>query len=68
MKRNESNADRMLRVVLGGVFFIASLMLSGVWAMVATVLGIVMLATAVVGFCPLYTLVGLNTCPAEQRA
>ena len=32
-----------------------------VWAWV----GVVPLATAAIGFCPLYPLVGLNTCPAK---
>jgi hypothetical protein len=31
-------------------------------------IGIVPLGTALVGFCPLYPLLGINTCPAAPRA
>lgn len=68
MKLNESNLDRIIRLVLAVVFFVlAFAVLGGVWAIVAGVLGVVMLATAAVGFCPLYALFGINTCPLDQR-
>ncbi|MDX2005548.1 MAG: DUF2892 domain-containing protein [Meiothermus sp.] len=68
MKLNESNTDRIIRVVLAVVFFVLAFgPLSGIWAVVAGVLGVVMLGTAAVGFCPLYALFGINTCPVDQR-
>ena len=68
MKLNESNTDRIIRLVLAIVFFVlAFTMLSGVWSIVAGVLGVVMLGTAAIGFCPLYALFGINTCPVDQR-
>ena len=30
-------------------------------------IGIVPLATGLVGFCPLYRILGINTCPLSQR-
>jgi len=56
---NEGTADRAIRVVIG----IALLSLTMVgphtpWGY----LGLVPLATGILGFCPLYRLVGMNTC------
>jgi Inner membrane protein YgaP-like, transmembrane domain len=62
MKRNEGNLDRVLRVVLGLVLL--SLVFVGPqtsWGWV----GIIPLATGLVGFCPLYRILGLNTCPLK---
>lgn len=59
MKANEGSLDRVIRVLAGAV--ILSLALVGPhtpWGYV----GIVPLLTGLVGFCPLYTLLGINTC------
>ena len=64
MKTNEGSLDRVLRVVVGLVLL--GLTLSGnigVWGWI----GVVPLATGAVGMCPLYTLLGLNTCPAQRK-
>ncbi len=63
MKRNEGNLDRVLRVVLGLVLL--SLVFIGPqtpWGWV----GIIPLATGLVGFCPIYRILGLNTCPLKN--
>lgn len=56
MKRNMSNTDRIVRVVVAALF--AYLYFSGAVAgtlgIVLVVLGAVFLLTAVVAFCPLY--------------
>ncbi|MCU0397587.1 MAG: DUF2892 domain-containing protein [Cyclobacteriaceae bacterium] len=68
MKKNMGNADRIIRVVLAVIF--AALYFSGTvtgtLGIVLVVLGAVFLLTSLISFCPLYTLVGLNTCPKEQ--
>jgi hypothetical protein len=65
MKKNMGTADRVIRIVLAVVF--AALYFTGIvtgtWALVLLVLGGIFLLTSLVGFCPLYTLVGVNTCP-----
>jgi len=63
MKVNESNADRIIRAVLGVVLLFLGFggMLAGTWAIVAEVLGAIMLLTAAIGFCPLYTLFKFST-------
>lgn len=65
MKRNESGLDRILRLVLAVVFFVVAFAVvspSSILGVICIVLGAVMLITAAVGFCPLYRLVGMNTC------
>ncbi|MEQ1689454.1 MAG: DUF2892 domain-containing protein [Sphingopyxis sp.] len=59
MPCNEGNMDRTLRVLLG-VILIALVFVGPhtVWGWV----GVVPLLTGIFGFCPLYRLVGINTC------
>lgn len=63
MKRNMSNTDRIVRVVVAALF--AYLYFSGTVAgtlgIVLVVLGAVFLLTAVVAFCPLYAPFKLST-------
>ena len=61
---NEGTLDRTIRVVLG--IALLSLVFVGPKSMLGLI-GLVPLATGVVGFCPLYRLVGLNTCPTARR-
>ncbi len=62
MKSNVGGIDKMLRIA-AGVALIAWALLGGpVWAWI----GVVPLATGLFNFCPLYTLIGLNTCPVKK--
>ena len=56
MKRNLSNIDRIIRVVLTALFgwLYFSGIVTGTLGIVLLVLGAVFLLTAVVAFCPLY--------------
>lgn len=58
MNRNVGRIDQWLRIVLG-IALIAWAVLGGPgWAWV----GVVPLATGLVRFCPLYRLLGIDTC------
>lgn len=61
-------ADRLIRVLIAIVFFVLffTKTVSGTLGIVLVVLGTVFVLTSLVSFCPLYTLVGLNTCPAKK--
>ena len=61
---NEGTLDRTIRVVLG--IALLSLVFIGPKSMLGLI-GLVPLATGIVGFCPLYRLVGLNTCPMPRK-
>jgi hypothetical protein len=63
MKTNVGTLDRIARVVLGLVLIALTLTGAiGVWGWI----GVVPLATAVFGFCPAYTLLGVSTCPMKK--
>jgi hypothetical protein len=60
--KNLSNLDRGIRAILAVVLLVlGSVVLTGTLSVVAYVLAVVMLLTAVVGFCPLYKLLGIST-------
>lgn len=58
-KRNEGNLDRGLRILAGLILIgLAATGTVGVWGWI----GVIPLATGLMGWCPLYNLIGLNTC------
>ena len=60
--KNESSLDRIVRVVLAVVFYIlGAYVFMGTLSVVFYVLALVMLLTAITGFCLLYKLFGINT-------
>jgi hypothetical protein len=62
MKTNVGGIDKILRIG-AGVALVAWAALGGpVWAWI----GVVPLATGLTGFCPLYPLLGMNTCPMKK--
>jgi hypothetical protein len=63
MKRNMSNTDRIVRVVLAAVFAYLYFggLVTGTLGMLLLVLGAVFLLTAVVAFCPLYAPFKIST-------
>jgi hypothetical protein len=65
MHTNEATWDRAARVVLG-IALLALTVLGPhtLWGLV----GLVPLITGLVGFCPLYRLAGVSTCPAAADA
>jgi Protein of unknown function (DUF2892) len=67
MKKNMGTADRIIRVLLAAVFsyLYFSGTVTGTIGIVLLVLGGVFVATSLISFCPLYTLVGLSTCPRK---
>ena len=68
MKKNMGSFDRIIRIALAVV--ISVLYFTGI---VTGTLGIVLMAfsavfvlTSLVGFCPLYTLLGFSSCPSKK--
>jgi hypothetical protein len=69
MKKNMGSADRMIRIVVA--IILAALYFTGT---VTSTLGIVLVViagvftlTSVISFCPLYSIVGLSTCPVQKN-
>ncbi len=64
MVRNIGNLDRIIRIVAG--LALVSLVFVGPqtpWGW----LGLVLIGTAAIGWCPPYALLGLSTCSAPSR-
>jgi hypothetical protein len=63
MKTNEGGTDRALRAIAGvALLGLAATGVIGAWGWI----GVVPLATAAIGWCPLYTALGLNTCGLKR--
>lgn len=63
MKGNVGGYDRWLRIVVGVI--IVSFTIVGpqsVWGWV----GVIPMLTGFLGYCPVYTLFGINTCPVDN--
>jgi hypothetical protein len=60
MEKNMASWDRILRVILGVIFVVLAVQKGGAWWILG-VLGIIFILTSIVGFCPVYKIVGLKT-------
>ncbi len=58
MKMNEHNIDRVIRVVLALVLAGAALYFQSI---ILGVIALVPLLTGLIGFCPLYSMIGMST-------
>lgn len=64
MKTNVGGIDRILRVTVGAALVVAATTgVIGLWGYI----GIVPVLTGLFRFCPVYPLLGLNTCPMKDR-
>ena len=63
MKSNVGGIDKILRIVAGvGLIGATAAGALPVWGYI----GIVPLATGLMGWCPAYPLLGMNTCPMKK--
>jgi hypothetical protein len=63
MKQNVHNIERVIRIIVG--LGLISLVFAGpqsVWGWI----GVVPLATGILGWCPPYSLLGINTCGTKK--
>lgn len=68
MKKNIGTLDRVLRFILafivgGGIIFVDSVILQAVMAVVS----LFILFQALAGWCFLYALLGISTCPVDLK-
>lgn len=62
MKKNIGKLDKTLRVLLGIVIILFGANNNSVWG----IMGIIPIITAQIGVCPLYSILGISTCPRVQ--
>jgi hypothetical protein len=69
MKPNVGGIDRIGRIVVGIVLLVVGMAapISAMWQTVALVVAAIALITAVVQFCPLNALLGINTCKLDEK-
>jgi Protein of unknown function (DUF2892) len=64
MQKNEGTLDRVARVGAGLILIgLAATGTVGLWGYI----GVVPLLTGALGTCPIYSLLGINTCPVKRR-
>lgn len=71
---NVGSVDRVLRFILGAALLAApflpqtapSMAVLGMWQFVLAGIGAVLIVTALVGTCPAYRLLGVQTCSARR--
>lgn len=68
MRRNMGGLDKGIRVAIAILLTILYLTdtVTGTWGIVFLVVAVVFLLTSLVSFCPLYTLLGIKTCPVSN--
>lgn len=67
--KNMGSIDRAARVVVAlalGYAYMSG-MVTGTLGVIALVIAAIFILTSIVGNCPLYTLLGVRTCPADTQ-
>lgn len=68
MEKNMGSTDKGIRVLIAIVIALLYYfnVIEGTLAYILMGLAIVLLITSFINFCPLYTLIGVNTCKAKK--
>lgn len=68
MKKNMGSTDKMIRLIIAVVIAVLfyTNVIYGTLAIVLGILAIVFALTSFINFCPLYTLLGINTCEVKK--
>lgn len=68
MKKNMGSADRIIRLIIAAVIAILFFtnVITGTLGIILLILGGVFVLTSLVGFCPLYLPLGINTCAKKE--
>lgn len=68
MKKNMGATDKTIRIlaaiVIAGLWF--GNIITGTLGVILLILAVIFLATSLISFCPIYAILGLNTCPAKK--
>ncbi len=62
MTKNIGGIDRIIRILIGAALIVWAIMGGPIWAWI----GIVPMATAIIGWCPPYAILGIKTCKMKQ--
>jgi len=69
MVKNVGTTDKIIRIAIAVVMLVLYFtnVVTGTLGIVALVAAGIMVFTSLFSFCGLYTLIGVNTCPLEQK-
>ena len=69
MKKNMGTADKIIRLIIAAIFVTLYFtdVITGTIGLTLLILSGVFVLTSLISFCPLYTLVGINTCSKSQK-
>lgn len=70
MKRNVGRTDIIIRIILAILIGVLAFthVITGTLAIVLGIVAIVLLLTSLFGFCGLYAILGIKTCPIKNEA
>jgi hypothetical protein len=68
MKKNMGNIDRIVRILIAVVaaYLFLGGVVTGTVGIILMLIAAIFLLTSLVSFCPLYTVLGISTCPAKK--
>ncbi|HCY88909.1 MAG TPA: DUF2892 domain-containing protein [Chitinophagaceae bacterium] len=68
MKKNMGSTDKIVRLIVAAVLVILFYTgkLTGTLGIIALAVAGIFALTSLVSFCPLYSIFGINTCPAKK--
>jgi hypothetical protein len=63
MIKNVSSADKVIRLLVAAlmVVLVIAKVITGTWSVILIILAVVLVVTSLVSFCPIYTVLGINT-------
>lgn len=69
MEKTVGKTDKAIRIIIGIILLIIAFAfpVGTAWTVILIILGIIALITAISGFCPLYSLLGINTCKTTTK-
>jgi uncharacterized membrane protein len=68
MTKNMGNTDKLIRLGIAALIAVLYYMgvITGTIAIVLGIFGVIFALTSLTSFCPLYSLVGINTCSTKK--
>ena len=69
MVKNVGQSDKIIRIVAGVILICLDLfeVVSGSFSWLLSLIAIILIGTALVNFCPIYKLLGKNTCSVDNK-
>ncbi len=66
LKRNVGTRDRLIRAVVGALLILLAILAPGPLTLILGIVGAVLLATGLLGICPLYALLKRDTTDKDK--